>query len=66
MFKVLKSKLDRKLRIQPFRAMSENKFLYGSAFWTLTKADEKKLDGVYTRMLRTELNISWNQNITNK
>ena len=66
MSKVWKSKLSRKLKIQLFRATSETLLLYGSATWTLTKADEKKLDGVYTRMLRTALNISWNQKITNK
>ena len=66
MFKVWKSKLDRKLKIQLFRATTATILLYGSATWTLTKADEKKLDGVYTRMLRTALNISWNQKITNK
>ena len=56
--KIWKSKLSRKLKIQLFRATSETILLYGSATWTLTKADEKKLDGIYTRMLRTALNIS--------
>ena len=46
MSKVWKSKLDRKLKIQLFRATSETILLYGCATWTLTKADEKKLDGV--------------------
>ena len=33
--------------------------LYGYTTWTLTKRLEKKLDGNYTRMLRTILNKSW-------
>ena len=32
--------------------------------WTLTKRMEKKLDGNYTRMLRTILNKSWRQHTT--
>ena len=32
--------------------------------WTLTKRLEKKLDGNYTRMLRTILNKSWRQHPT--
>ena len=35
--------------------------LYGCTTWTLTKRLEKKLDGNYTRMLRTILNKSWGQ-----
>ena len=54
------------MKIQLFRATSETILSYGCATWTLTKADEKKLDGVYTRMLRTALNIIWSQKITNK
>ena len=32
--------------------------------WTLTKRQEKKLDGNYTRMLRAILNKSWRQHPT--
>ncbi len=32
--------------------------LYGSDTWTLTKKLEKQLDGCYTRMLQTVLNIN--------
>ena len=35
--------------------------LYGCTSWTLTKRIEKKLDGNYTRMLRSILNKSWRQ-----
>ena len=38
--------------------------LYGCTTWTLTKRLEKKLDGNYTRMLRTILNNSWRQHPT--
>ena len=33
-------------------------------YWTLTKRMEKKLDGNYTRMLRSILNKSWRQQPT--
>ena len=35
-----------------FRAFAESAFLYGSATWTMTKANENMLDGIYTQMLR--------------
>ena len=38
--------------------------LYGCTTWTLTKHMEKKIDGNYTRMLRTVLNKSWRQHPT--
>ena len=39
--------------------------LYGSETWTLTKAQEKSLDGTYTRMLRMVLGISWKDKVSN-
>ena len=47
-----------------FRAVVESVLLYGSEARTLTKTHEKKLDGTYTRMLRTILNISWKEHPT--
>ena len=38
--------------------------LCGCTTWMLTKRIEKKLDGNYTRMLRTILNKSWRQHPT--
>ena len=38
--------------------------LYGCTTWTLTKRQEKKLDGNYTRMLRAVLNKFWRQHPT--
>ena len=35
--------------------------LYGCTTWMLTKQLEKKLEGNYTRMLRSILNKSWRQ-----
>ena len=40
--------------------------LYGCTTWTLTKRMEKKLDGNYTRMLRTIENKFWRQHPTNQ
>ena len=37
---------------------------YGAITWTLTKTLESKLDGTYTRMLRTALNLSWRKHPT--
>ena len=37
--------------------------LYGSETWTVTT---KMLDGCYTRLLRSALNISWKAHITNE
>ena len=63
--KVWSSKLSRKIKIQLFRATTETILLYGSSTWSLTKREEKALDGTYTRMLRKVLNISWNEKVNN-
>lgn len=33
--------------------------VYGAITWTLTATLEKAIDGAFTRMLQTTLNISW-------
>ena len=33
--------------------------------WILSARDEKVLDGVYTRMLRVDLNVSWEDHTSN-
>ena len=38
--------------------------LYGSTPWTQTERLEKKLDGIYARILRAVLNKSWRQHPT--
>ena len=62
---IWKSNLNRDLKIQLFRATTESIFFYGCGTWSLTKQEEKSLDGTYTRMLRMVLNINWNEHITN-
>ena len=52
-----KSKLSRKLKIILFIAACESILLYGSETWTMTKAQEKSLDGTYTKMLRMVLGL---------
>ena len=47
-----------------FQAAVVSILLYGCTTWTLTKRMEKKLDGIYTRMLRAILNKSWRQHPT--
>ena len=47
-----------------FQATVVSILQYGCTTWTLTKRLEKKLDGNYTRMLRTILNKSWRQHPT--
>ena len=47
-------------------ATVEGVLLYGRETWTLTKSTEKQIDGAYARMLRTALNVSWRDHITNK
>ena len=47
-----------------FQAAVVSILLYGCTTSTLTKRLEKKLDGIYTRMLRAILNKSWRQHPT--
>ena len=47
-----------------FQAAVVSILLYGCTTWTLTKRLEKKLDSIYTRMLRATLNKSWWQHPT--
>ena len=49
-----------------FISTAESVLLYNSNTWTLTKQMEKSLDGIYTRMLRMTLNVSWKQHMTNQ
>ena len=47
-----------------FQAVVISMLLYGCTTWMLTKRIEKKLDGNYTRMLRTILKKFWRQHPT--
>ena len=61
---IWKSDLTNKMKRSFFQAAVVSILLYGCTTWTLTKRLEKKLDGSYTRMLRTILNKSWRQHPT--
>ena len=63
--KIWKSKLERPIKIEFFRATVESVLLYGCSTWTLTKCLEARLNGNYTRMLRAVQDIHWSQRITN-
>ena len=64
--KIWKSNLPDNLKRNFFRAAVETVLLYGSVSWTLTTHLEKKIDGAFTRMLRTALNRSWKDQPTNE
>jgi hypothetical protein len=66
MDKTWKSELPNSLKIRYYRAAVETILLYGCATWSLTKADEKSLNGTYTRMLRKVYNFDGCTNISNK
>ena len=51
MMKIWKSGMRRPLKVRFFVATIESILLYGCESWTLSKAQEKSLDGTYTRML---------------
>ena len=63
--KIWKSSLSRRLKLRLFAAPVESVLLYGCESWTVTPKMEKELDGRYTRMLRTVLNVNWKQHMTN-
>ena len=63
---IWKSQLSRTIKLLLFLATVVSILLYGSETWSLTVAEEKRLDGTYTRMLRKVLNISWKDKITNR
>ena len=63
---IWKSKLSTNLKRQFFRAAVESVLVYGCVTWTLTASLEKRIDGIYTRMLRTVTNKSWRDHLTNE
>ena len=48
-----------------FVASVESVLLYGCEAWSLTVQMERNIDGVYTRMLRMVLNVSWEDHVKN-
>ena len=65
MNRVWKSGMNNNLKRRLFVTTVESVLLYGCEAWALTVKDEKALDGVYTRMLRAALNVSWADHVTN-
>ena len=61
---IWKSDLTDKMKHSFFQVAVVSILLYGCTTWTLTKRLKKKLDGNYTRMLRTILNKFWQQHPT--
>ena len=53
------------LKVTFFIAACESVLLDGSETWTLAKAQEKSLDGTYTKMFRMVLGISWKDKVSN-
>ena len=59
--------MNRRLKVNFFKAAVESILLYGSECWTLiTKEEEHRLDSCYTRLLRHALGISWRDHVTNE
>ena len=63
--KIWKSSLRRNMKIQLFQSLVLSILLYGAETWTLTKTLQKKLDGVFTRMLRKTLGLTWEDKVPN-
>ena len=64
--KIWKSNLPRASKIKIFQATVESILLYGSETWTVTVKVSKILDGCYTRLLRSALDVSWKAHMTNE
>ena len=64
MKKVWKSDLTKERKVQQFRATTETIQLYGCETWSLTKQDEKSLDGTFTPKLHMMYNIGLNKHVT--
>jgi hypothetical protein len=62
---IWRSRMTRDTKVRLFRATVESVLLYGSETWTMTPALEKSLNGCYTRMLRTVLDVKWYHHLPN-
>ena len=65
MRRVWRSTMGPELKRRLFVSTVESVLLYGCEAWTLTVQEEKALDGLYTRMLRQALNVSWEDHMRN-
>ena len=63
--KIWKAPILKQTKTKVFKASVESILLYGSESWSLNVAKRKRLDGVYTKMLRAIYNLSWRDHPTN-
>ena len=66
MERIWTSSMRTELKKKFFISTVESILLYGCEAWSLTAAEEKSLDGTYTRMLRKATNTHWSSHTTNK
>ena len=64
--KIWKSNLSRNLKTRLFMTTVESVLLYGCESWAMNKTTTKQIDGAYTRLLRSALNISWRDRVSNE
>ena len=57
--------MPRATKVGVLTAAVESVLMYGSKSLTLTETLTKRLDGLYTRLLRCALNVSWKDKWTN-
>ena len=62
---IWRSDFSPQLKRRLFVATVESVLLYGCEAWTLTVQLDHAIDGVYTRMLRMALNVTWENHIRN-
>ena len=63
---IWKSNCSTALKRETFTALVESILLYGCTSWTLTKSQQKNLDGTYTNMLCKVMNVTWKAKIRNE
>ena len=63
MKKIWISNSNKNFKSKLFQATVQYVLFYNAEMWTINKTLEKKIDCVYTRMLRMALNISWKQKV---
>ena len=49
-----------------FQATVGTVLLYNAETWMTTRALERRIDGIYTRLWRKALDVSWQQHMTNE
>ena len=61
---IWQSSIPKKTKLSFFRASVESVLLYGSETWTMNREFEKRLDGLYTRLLMRVQNLNWKDHPT--